>query len=580
VKIPPSTTSRSSVIKRLDVLFLLLGIGTVITIITRYQMPFRLDDVIYIQWAKAHSFWDAFDIQRGEIFLTFRPVMGMTMWLLAHIAGTEQYWIWHLVLAGSFVTAIAFSGLTARLISERSSSLYITAVWYPIAFLSILNVLFWYADLTYSLEMMFVSMAWYFGMRSLIERRQAMWIAANCIAIIAALTKEPSILLIHGVWVGSIFFLRKELWVQFRQTKRSSILLCVGSYILSFSISLKMLLTSQATATRFFHIGDLSSSQLAFFISDRIRYYSDTIVTIPFLALLSLSIIGLITELRYSITTRRNICILLSLLAITLFIVSKPVLFLYFLLAIPVLALLIGKERRSILFSFGVIGLINSAVLLITIMLVKTQTVELTFLLIILGASGASIFLEKLITFSAKNSTFRITTISLASLGVITILIGLFPKLKAKEKLLSDVKESRTNSNDAIKWMAKQLPANSTVLVTAPSLFGIGNANDITGLDDEYKLYAQPTFLQGFVRIYFDILNRSDLSVGYLEDTIMLSRTLDSSRAMSNHYLFLQTGMDADRFHRTINNQKPIKKTDSLLTTIGSNYRTEIWKLR
>src|ERR1043165_1371585 len=128
--------------------------------------------------------------------------------------------------------------------------------------------------------------------------------------------------------------------------------------------------------------------------------------------------------------------------------------------------------------------------------------------------------------------------------------------------------------------MAKELPENSTVLVTAPSLFGIGNANDITGLDDEYKLYAQPTFLQGFVRIYFDILNRSDISVGYLEDTTMLSRVLDSSRSTGSHFLFLQTGMDIDRIHVSINNQKPIRKTDSLLTAIGNEYRTEVWKLR
>ncbi|HET9136962.1 MAG TPA: hypothetical protein VFO76_10010, partial [Candidatus Kapabacteria bacterium] len=299
MSIASSRSTRSAAIKRLDVAFLLLGIGAVITIITRYQMPFRLDDVIYIQWAKAHSFWDAFDVQKGEIFLTFRPVMGMTMWLLAHIAGTENYWIWHLVLAGSFITALAFSGLTVRLISERSASLYITALWYPIAFLSILNVLFWYADLTYSLEMMFVSIAWYFGVRSLLERRQSMWIAANCIAIIASLTKEPSILLIHGVWVGSMFFLRKELWAHFRQIPRKSLLFWVASYCIFFIISVKMLLTSQATATRFFHISDLTSSQLLFFVSDRIRYYSDTIVTVPFMVLLLLSLIGLITELPY-----------------------------------------------------------------------------------------------------------------------------------------------------------------------------------------------------------------------------------------------------------------------------------------
>ncbi|MEP7235637.1 MAG: hypothetical protein ABI778_10100, partial [Ignavibacteriota bacterium] len=155
------------------------------------------------------------------------------------------------------------------------------------------------------------------------------------------------------------------------------------------------------------------------------------------------------------------------------------------------------------------------------------------------------------------------------------------PLVSAKEKLLGDVRDVRNNSNDGIKWIGKELPPDSRVLVTAPSLYGLGAADEMTSKDDRYKLYAQYTFLQGYIRSYFRALGRNDIALGYLEDSTMLSQVLDSCRSQGNYYLFLQTGLDADRFHSMINNSTPLCARDSLVAKFTKGpYPAEVWILR
>lgn len=572
----------------LDGTLLVLGLAALVTIITRYQMPFRLDDVLYMQWAQHHSIWDAFNVQGGEIFMSVRPVISITFWLLTHYAGTEHYWIWHFVLAGSFLTAIAFTGLTARYISQRSSALYISSLWYWLAFLPILNILFWYADITFAVEMMFCSMAWYFGLRALFEHRTTFWVIANIVGILAAMTKEPSLLLIHGIFVGTIILKRKEFLAKWKVFPSNIKAIWIGCYIAFLAVSLQLFFVSQAKQNRFFHLGSISSEQLQFFVTDRIRYYNEVLTTIPLALYLFISSIGLIISSSTTFQNNKLKVILFLILTAIIWVIYKPLLIILFLL-VCILAPLIGDNRNkriSVLSLFGLIASVNALVLLITVMLVKTQLAELSFLLSILGASGVSIVLSQISDFMSRSrsSLLRYTAIGGGVIAACGLIIISFPKLQAKEQLLRDVRGTRLNANNAIQWMARSLPQGANVAVTAPSLYGIGSADDLTSKEDEYKLYAQYTFLQGFVFSYLDVLGRNDVRLAYLEDSVMLSRVLDSCRSVGGHYLFLQTNLDVDRFHGSINHRTILNKRDSLLATFSEDHNkgigSELWLLR
>src|SRR6266511_163454 len=142
----PETQQKLHIIRILDIAFVLGGLFILIIFTTVYQMPFRLDDVLHMDWAREHSFWDAFDVQKGEIVRSVRPVFAMTIWLLTHTAGIDHYFPWHLVLVGSFLIGLTYAGKTARYIAQKDSALYFTTGFFWIAFLPILNVLFWYGD--------------------------------------------------------------------------------------------------------------------------------------------------------------------------------------------------------------------------------------------------------------------------------------------------------------------------------------------------------------------------------------------------------------------------------------------------
>ncbi len=575
---PPTTRQRWG-----DLLLLFGGIAVVIIILTRYGMPFRLDDVLYIQWARQHSFGDIFDLYKGELFLAFRPVMSFLAIALTRVAGTEHYTIWHSIVVVSYFIAIAFTGLTARYISKRSSALYIASLWYWLSFLPILNILFWFSDMTFGLEMMLCSAAWYFGLRGLWEKKLSYWIVSCTIGSIAAMTKEPSIVLIHGVLIGALVIHRKEFFA--KETPPRYDIKWWAVYLAYAAISVRMYLTSNATSTRFFHIGQLPASELQRLINDRIYYYGDILSNPALIALLLCSVIGLIFKGTHSDSIKRSISIAIVLCIALLWVLFKPLIIPFLLLIVLLQSLIVRVtgDRLPILSIFSLLALLNCGVLLMTSVMVKTQLAELSFLLVLIGAVGASEVISAIGIWikGLKNRTVRIILFAAIICIAAGALISMISKLKAKEQLLLQVKHTRTNANDAVKWMAAHLPQKSIVAVTSGDLYGIANANDLTPKEDEYKLYAQYTFIQGFIHAYFEDLNRPDLTLAYLGDTLMLPRVLDSCRSVGGHYLFLQTGQDIDRFHGTINGKNVLRQSDSLTGVFDKGgFRCEVWALK
>jgi hypothetical protein len=144
-----------------------LGLGLILLFPLRYGMPFRLDDVLLMDWANAHSLLDAFNPERGQMVNSFRPMFGVTAWLLTHIAGSEHPIVWQFVLTTLLVVALVMLARIARDIAASDWALITTPILYLIGFTSILNVFFWFSDLTYALELAFTTLAWYYAVRGL-----------------------------------------------------------------------------------------------------------------------------------------------------------------------------------------------------------------------------------------------------------------------------------------------------------------------------------------------------------------------------------------------------------------------------
>ncbi len=581
------TDQKSRTIRILDIAFMLGGIAILIIFTTLYLMPFRLDDVLHMDWAREHSFWDAFDVNRGEIVRSVRPVFAITIWLLTHTAGIDHYFPWHFVLVGSFLIGLAYAGKTARYITKDNTALYFTAGFFWLAFLPILNVLFWYGDLTFTLELMFVAPAWYYGLRGILEGRIGIWIVAILCGILAVLAKEPALLLVHSIFIGTFILFFKEIKIAWQKKSIYHKIFALALYLIFLLISLKLYLASPTRSNRFFKIDSLSHDQLMFFITDRLRYYGEALLN-PIARIL------LVTPLLYSLLrnfTRKNLTLLSCFAIFTLsaflafFVIKSVIVFSLVLLATP-LHNIFRKNDRTInllILLFNIIAIIILGVLTVTVMLVKTQLTELSFVLLVSsGVYWAQLTKEIIVSIKPywKKKNVRYIIMSVSILSIIGVIYTAAPVIKAKELLLREVRDTRDNANDAIKWMATNLQSGSALLVTAPSLYGLGIADEMTSKDDEYKLYVQYTFLQGYIRSYFEMLHRKDISLGFLEDSVQLSAILDSCRSAGDFFLFLQTGLDADRFHSTINGKNQLKKNDSLLVKFTSGpFPSEVWKL-
>jgi hypothetical protein len=589
-KLLPAATGRSTLVKILDILFILLAFGLVLVFTTIYLMPFRLDDVLHMQWAVDHELLDAWHPVRGEIVRSVRPMFAATIWLLTHYAGLYDYWPWHLTLVGSFLIALAFAGLTARYISRRNSSLYFTVILYWLAFTPIVNVIFWYGDLTYTIELMFICSAWYFGLKGILEGRTGMWILAVILGSLAVMSKEPAIPLVHGVWMGAILFRLKEfryVWLGMPKSKR---ILFIILYAVVVGVSAWILIASPTKANRFFDTSALTNEELKFFITDRINYYSSILLSPAARMLLITPLVFMVIEI---ITSRfgngiGQFATRLVLAAAFAFLIFYP-LWLALILLVACLMIIGWKHRHDaraawLAMPFLICVIVIVAALLITVALVKTQLNELALTILVIAGWAWSRVLEECVDVARPYMT-SIPAKMATTIGIAVIVFAGFmlagPKIAKYEQLLRDARDVRSNANDALKYAARALPRNAVFAVTAYSLHGIKSGDDLTSKDDQTKLAQQYTFNQGYNYVYLNLLNRKDINVAYLEDSTLTMRVLDSMRAQGNGFLFLQTALDSALFHGLAVPNEFLKYHDTLIRKFDAGpYPSEIWYLR
>jgi len=573
--------------KYLDILFLVGAFVLVIVFTTVYQMPFRLDDVLHMDWAREHTFWDAFDPIKGEIVRSYRPLFAATIWILTHTAGTESYFAWHLTLVGSFVIGLAFTGLTARYLSKHESALYFTTGLYWLIALPILNVLFWFGDLTFTIELMFTGAAWYYGIRGLYEAKLSYWITGCLLGAAAIASKEPAILMVHSVFAGLFILNVREVLASWKAKDTSTKGLAIFFYIVLFAVTLHIFFASPTRSNRFFVFGNFTREQIEFFIRDRYTYYGNAllnplsriIIAVPLVYLLIASIDTIVKQRKKLLSVLTSVVLSF---ALSWYFADSLLVLCGLLITSPILYAITNRNKRFLsLLPFSLSIIVTFAALMITVMLVKTQLTEATMMVMLIsGISWVVLWSEcKYIYNELPLSLKRKAPYVFGVLGAAVIYLSL-PMLSKREKLLKDVQAVRINANSSIKWMASHLPKDATVLVTGHSLFGEEKAYDLTSKSDEDKLNGQYTFLQGYVRSYFYNLGRFDLRVAYLEDSTLLHTVLDSFRTTHTTYLFLQTELDKEKFYGEINSKKPITSSDSLQIRFEKNgFSSEVRKL-
>ncbi len=578
------TRVRSPHVRIADALLVVGAIALLILFTTRYLMAFRLDDVLHMEWARTHTFFQAWDPIHGSIVRSFRPVFAATIWLLWHTAGTSNYFPWHVTLVGSFLIGLAFAGRTSRYLSGESSALYFTVLLYWLAFLPILNVLFWYGDLTFTLELMLITPAWYFGLRGILEAKLRLLIIGLICGIFAVMAKEPAIVLVHGVLVGAVVFRWREVRALWRMKKTSESYFAMIFYLLFLAITIFILLASDTRSNRFF---DFHASNPLLFsdMLERDRYYSSILLRLlPRLLLLLPIFYGCLFGLPFFDRVRKWKASLIFLFALLLALVSTRLETAALLLAFSIaIGAIYSRDKRAIqlLLPFAASAVITMAVLTITIMIVKTQLTELAIVLLVLSGWGWSRVWRDLSAYAStyfRSAASRRILLCGIGAGVVLLAIVFAPSMLKQEALLGNVRDVRNNANDAAKWSAANLPKNALLAMPGYKLYGYGRSDDLSQADDATKIGSQYVFHGGYVFIYLNLLGRPDIASYPLEDSLSLQLQLDSLRN-KRAYLFLQSELD----HRKFETQGATLLTskDSLLKAFTKGgFHSEIWQLR
>ncbi len=573
----------------LDAVFLALGLAMLALFTTRYRMPFRLDDVVLMLWSKTHSAWSAFDPIKGQLINSFRPAFALTAWLLTRLAGWNHPFWWHLALDLSLLTGIAFTGLTARYLTGRWCSLEIAIALYFIAFLPILNIFFWYSDLTYGLELAFTAAAWYFGLRGLYEARFRFWMVAMALAVIAVLSKEPASVLVHVVFLGSFLLNRHRIMRLWSARPKSHQYFAIASYLILFALSGWLAFVSPTRSNRFFAF---NTPDLTDFIRDRIGYYSSIYLSITARLLLFTPIVYLFVRGLFRKKTAMPFPTRFSFLTV-LSIVLVVLLFQNILIALPLVTFIVlmlfvrgGPEGKSVrrLLPFLACLLLAFSALLVTIQLVKTQLNEAALLTAILSSWAWSLWMEDFGLALAPYKSMAIFRRGAIGIGILVALVlaaGVWPRVVREERLLREVRDVRQNANDAVYWSAMHLPHGSLLAVTQYSLYGIDGAGALTPKPDETKLADQYTFDGGFVFDALTVLDRPDFRRTYLSNSKMLTRVLEAMRFRPNSYILLQSQLDIDYFHGIGGNPPMLSDGDTMVAQFSRGpYPSEVWELR
>jgi hypothetical protein len=474
---------------------------------------FRGDDSTYLRWAQSHSLAEVFQPSQAVLFGVFRPMQNLTWWLLYRAFGLNPY-AYQLLLASLFVGSMYFFyQIIRREGVVFPGILAVAAFFVPFHFL--LYFLFWYSDLTFGIELFFVTGSVFFlagGLNG--DYQKFIWGAI--FAVIAFFSKEPSLIIIPS-------FVACYLIGHWRDVK------------LSNRVKWTMLLSAPLVPVIFLKLFSYASDRAANILSlnlpdmlnylrMRYEFYGARLMGFPAGIMLLSCAMGVVFSkavrlwARPEKTSRRMElgAILLALVAAGVVYRQPAISHTIFLASIMLAALL------YLPISYAVAWFVLPFSLLLTVdFITQTYLLEAVYGLAIFLAFALSKLLATAVScFPRKISETAVGKKSaLASLAAGAIVISLLamPRAKALHEELQLFKTVRHNFRDMVQYVAAHCESGAEIYLIDYELMGLRDIDFYTKSNHE-KIRLMKTMWGGELATFLNVLGRNDLHVKMLSE--------------------------------------------------------------
>lgn len=462
-----------------------------------FPVYFRDDDVAYLQWARTHGFLDSLDPGKATLFGMFRPVQNIVWWLLYHAAGLNPY-PYQVVITLTYLVAFGcFAGFAATALSRSVALMTVAA--YLAGFHFLMYIIFWFSDLTYTLEIMLAHAALW-CLASAVNVFSRVRLAAGLALFLGAvLAKEPAAVMIPCGFAFLVFLRWKTL------SKGDRIRLAGVAVFLVAAGALWILLNPSLRSRQGIPGGSLAVAWRTF-IQPRWDYYARSFTAPPALIIVAAPIFLVLQRLIRSSgipVAGRTVLALTAAAVLTLLLKRNPAI---------LLAVLIGASLVLVLLRHPAgLGAVMAVPALLGIMtigyMIRTYLVEASFGLAL--ACGVA-FQECRMAFPAaafrRHTTRRVKwAVMAAAAGMAALaMLVLFPSFSEKLAALRLLSANRQTLAMAVEYLSdggNEIPG--TLLVIDYQDMGLVYERDILPMRDIEKAARQKTMsssaLHGFL---------------------------------------------------------------------------------
>jgi len=460
---------------------------------TVFPVYFRADDVVYLDWARTHAWVDCFRPSVASLFGMFRPVQNIAWWSLYHLAGLNPY-PYHVAVLFSYLVSLAvYLAFIKTAFSTRVA--LASMATYGVCFYFLTYIVFWFSDLTYTLELMFANGAlWFFALAIKLNMRRylAGTFALFCIAVAA---KEPAAFIIPLVCACLLFVKWEHLDHLMR--RRSAFMAC-----LMLVAGISWILVNPAVQSRQgIPLGQGASDVIAF-LMHRWAFYAGSLTAFPAILVLAAALYPLLQKVlsRSTVDPSRSQWIAAG-VSVVLTLLLKTVPDLAMLILMLALPLLILSRHPS-----GV-GAIWAAPAILGIMtidyMVQTYLVEASFGLALICGTSIVPLVDRIIPHVAMRSGRRKQILAMCACAILALFMGMTPFLSGKLHALRILSANRQNFASAISYLtqAREL-IPIPLLIIDYSDMGLVYERNILPLGDEEKALRQKTMTSQTLEVF------------------------------------------------------------------------------
>lgn len=462
---------------------MILAIGMVLPVV--FPVYFRNDDVHYIEWARAHRFQDCFSVSQGVLFGMFRPVQNLTWWVLFRCAGLNPYPYQVAVTITYLGALICYFGFVSAAISKPVA--WATTGTYLVVFHFLTYIIFWFSDLTYSLELL-LSHAALWCLAATVRRYSQRKLCAGLVLTFAAvMAKEPAAIIIPFTFSYLVFLNWNTCGIKQR------VALAVSSISLVAAAALWILLNPSIHSRQGLSGGLLDSAWHSF-ITTRWEFYSSSIPKPSLLILVASALFLLTNKLATPIHSlrRRAVISLVIALGMSCFLQQMPSAALASLIAVTTLLLLFRHPA-----GIGIVSAIPAVLGLLTInYTVRTYLVEASFGFALMSGvalhEGFRAFQQPHLP--TPSGRLNLKVLAPAACICLVAFCWTAPSVMAKFEALRLLSANRQTMAMSVKQLVNsQTKLSGPLLVVDYEDMGLTYERDILPLDDKTKAARQKT---------------------------------------------------------------------------------------